>query len=119
MTDEQRVLAGFAPAIARLDGDIELLRAMAAIACEDLPAIHADIEEAIDEGNCAEAEMSLHRIKGMLSTFQSDGVTLEIQDLLDLARKEQEDEVRALYRRRKPAIDALIERISEIAREGG
>ena len=117
MTDEQSILPGFAPALARLDGDLTLLRAMAAIASEDLPSVQSEIEEAVDNADCSEAELLLHRIKGMLSTFQSDGVTLEIQDLLDLARRKQADELRALYRRRKPDIDELIARIAGIARE--
>ena len=115
MTDKQGVPAGFAPALARLDGDITLLRAMAVITSEDLPAVQSEIEAAIDEADCVQTATALHRIKGMLSTFQSDGIVLDIQEIVDLARQRRGKEMTTLYRKHKPRIDDLIERIREVA----
>lgn len=101
----------FAEAVARLDGDVELLREMAAITIEDFPAVQAGLEEAIARGDCDRAACSFHHMKGMLSTFESAGVTIDLQTMLDLASQGELDEARSLYRKKQPEIAQLVKQI--------
>ncbi|NND96135.1 MAG: Hpt domain-containing protein [Pirellulaceae bacterium] len=109
------VPARFGSALDRLDGDVGLLREMASITSEDLPEVRAATQRAIDDGDCEQAAAGLHKLKGMLSTFESDGVTLEIQEILDLARRGKIDEVQENYQQQKAAIDELSDQVSELA----
>lgn len=107
----------FRQALQRLNGDSSLLQAMAKINAEDLPEIINQTDRSISEGDCSNAASNLHKLKGMLSTFETDGVVLEIQEMLDQARAGEEQELRSSYRQHRPAVDELIQQIERLANE--
>lgn len=115
MNEVANVKQRFAAAIERLDGDFDLLCQMAAITAPDCPSVVADAQSDIDEGNCENASRSLHKLKGMLSTFDSDGVVLEIQEMLQLARRERLAELSIALDQNRRAIDDLIMEIRELS----
>lgn len=117
MNDPDNLPDRFAEAINRLDGDFGLLCEMAAITCEDLPEVRGKAEAAIAEGDVAETASGLHKLKGMLSTFESEGVTLEIQEMLDSARKGDIGEVRRAYEQHRGELDELICQINGLAEQ--
>ncbi len=114
---QKQVPARFTAALERLDGDVGLLREMAIITSEDLPDVRDSVDIAIGEGDDEKAASSLHKLKGMLSTFESDGVTLEIQGMLDLARQGKMGELRQAYVHQKPAIEELADQIGKLTSE--
>lgn len=115
MAEAQGIPAKFGDAVLRLDGDVDLLRDMAMITSEDLPEVKQKTEASIEAGDAKEAASGLHKLKGMLSTFEADGVVLEIQDLLDAARKGAMEEVQEGYRNNREAISELIAEIRALA----
>ena len=110
MSKNQKLPNRFAEAIERLDGDERLLREMAAITSADLPDVIRETEMALAEGDCEHAASGLHKLKGMLSTFESNGVTLEIQEMLDLARKEKAEQAHQEYEQHKATSGAQASR---------
>jgi HPt (histidine-containing phosphotransfer) domain-containing protein len=112
----ERIPQRFSSALDRLDGNVELLREMAQITAEDLPEVCAEVESAISQGDCDSATQGIHKLKGMLSTFESDGVTLEIQELLDLSRKRRAGELESQFDSKRDAIAELCDQIAEFGR---
>lgn len=117
MNNADHVPARFQAAVDRLDGSTELLREMAAITTEDIPHVLAACRSAIDAGQCTLAASHLHKLKGMLSTFESGAVTLEIQELVDLARTGQVAELRVRFTQYRGEINQLIQEIAQLAGE--
>ena len=115
MNNTQDLPTRFEEAVARLDGDVGLLREMAAITAEDLPEVKQQTEAAIEAGDAQRAAGGLHKLKGMLSTFESDGVVLDIQELLDAARKAAMRDVQEGYRLHRDAIEELIAQVASLA----
>lgn len=119
VNNSQQIPARFRAALERLDGNTELLYELAAITAEDLPEVVETTEQAIAKGACDEAAAGLHKLKGMLSTFDADGVALEIQEVLDAARRGNAKEVEQGYSEQKPQIDQLVREIAELADSRG
>ena len=114
MSNHHDLQERFAGALSRLDGDIRLLREMAAITSEDLPEVTSAVDQAMAQGDNDQAARSLHRLKGMLSTFDSEGVTLHIQETLQLARSGDTQEMRHHYRQHQQELEQLIQQIGEL-----
>lgn len=112
----QRVPEWFRAAIERLDGSTDLLREMAVITTEDIPEVMEAAETSIRRGDGDQAASHLHKLKGMLSTFESGGVTLEIQELVDLARHGEIDQLQNGFKRQRGEIDRLIDEVAAISR---
>ena len=105
----------FFDAVERLDGDVTLLRRMASVTSEDLPGVAEAAEQAIAEENCEHAIQFLHQLKGMLSTFESQGVTLEVQDMLNTARRGDIQSVKKLFHVNKREIHELVSQVARLA----
>lgn len=105
----------FAEALRRLNGDVELLRDMAEIISADLPTVKSQTDDVVAKGDCRASEANLHKLKGMLSTFESDGVVLDIQDTLALARQSQVQPMQETYLQACDRIDHLIQEIMSLA----
>ena len=99
--NEQQIQSRFGPALKRLDGDVELLCEMAAITAPDCAAVIARVSQAMSESDAEEAARALHKLKGMLSTFDTDGAVLEIQDILDQTRRGRLKEASVSFRERQ------------------
>ncbi|OYP37733.1 Hpt domain-containing protein [Rhodopirellula sp. MGV] len=111
MNEHLAVKERFAGALKRLDGDFELLCEMAAVTLPDCPDVIARIQNELEEGDCAKASSSLHKLKGMLSTYETEGVVIEIQEMLAMSRRGNLDECKAMFDKELPRINNLIEEI--------
>ena len=110
----QQVPTRFSEALDRLGGDVSLLREMALITSEDLPEVIANAQSAIESEDCERAASSLHKLKGMLSTFECDGVVLEIQEMLDAARKQESAEMRRTFQTHRDSVEELVAEIKKL-----
>ena len=115
MSDLKNVPPRFEAALERLDGDRLLLQQMALVTSEDLPVVMERVEAAIENGNLEQAAKCLHQLKGMLSTFDADGVTLDLQDMLDAARKDDSDLLVRSYQQNRGEILELVEAIANLS----
>jgi hypothetical protein len=88
---------------------------MAAITSADLPDVIKETQAALQVADEAAAASGLHKLKGMLSTFDTRGVTIEIHEMLDLARSQELAEAQKKFVRHKTELDALVNEISSIA----
>lgn len=115
MNESLQIPARFRRALERLDGNRELLCEMAAITSEDLPDVIGTTETAIAEGDCDAAAMGLHKLKGMLSTFDAESVVLEIQEMVNEARSSNAEAVRVGYERLTNELEQLVSQINSLA----
>jgi HPt (histidine-containing phosphotransfer) domain-containing protein len=115
VSEPTRLRERFASALERLDGDLELLSEMATVTVPDCPAAIERVQEALDESDTERAARSLHKLKGMLSTFDSEGVVLEIQETMELARRDAVEETRSLFAKQRPKLEALVRDIKELS----
>ena len=114
MTDDE-IQERFRDALVRLDGDIDLLCDMAALTAPDCPAVMKKVEGFLEQRDCDGAARSLHKLKGMLSTFDDGEVIGQIQELLDFARRGNLDELADCYAQRSDRIRAFIASIDGLA----
>lgn len=115
MTSSKDSQHRFAKALDRLEGDVELLRDMAAMTTPKMPALLGDADECMGRLDCAGAVRALHQLKGMISTFDSDHVPLKIQELLDVGRQGDLATMRERLQTHRVAIDELIRAIRAFA----
>ena len=117
VNNSEQLAPRFAEAVARLDGDESLLREMAAITSADLPGVISETDRALRDGNSDQAASGLHKLKGMLSTFETGGVTIEVHEMLELARREEIAEAKRSFDRHSSELDQLVAEITSIAAE--
>ncbi len=115
MNRASRIPTRFREAVARIDGNEQLLKEMAGITSEDLPEILSRTKREIDSGDCPAAGKSLHKLKGMLSTFETDGVILDLQEMIQVARRGNNTELQRLYQEHEPLVDELVSQIAGLA----
>ena len=107
----------FDQAIARMDGDVGLLRKMAAMTSPDFPDVIDETVHALRAGDAEQAETGLHKLKGMLSIFDADGVTVEVHEMLRLVRQDEFVEAKEHFDLHRPSLDKLVAEITSIAIE--
>ncbi len=93
MTDEQK--KRFAEALDRVAGDCDLLTAMASMVAEDAPGVLNDLKEQVADNDMAAVASTAHKLKGMLSTFETGGPVLELEELIADARRGNSEQVSA------------------------
>ncbi|MGB7347210.1 MAG: Hpt domain-containing protein [Pirellulaceae bacterium] len=98
-----------------MDGDESLLRQMAAITSADLPEVIEQTDRALTAGNSEQAGSGLHKLKGMLSTFETSGVTIEVHEMLELLKRGEVAEAKKCFDRHRSELDELVAEISSIA----
>jgi HPt (histidine-containing phosphotransfer) domain-containing protein len=113
MNDQQK--QRFAPALQRLAEDEEMLATMARMAVEDGPVILGDLETQVQQGSLTEAAKTAHKLKGVLSTFETDEPVCALQTLIESARRGDLDEVSELHAGLHPKLLALLGEIKAIA----
>ncbi len=113
MTEDQK--QRFAEALARVAGDCELLAAMAAMVAEDAPVVMQELRENVAAKELPKVAATAHKLKGMLSTFDTTGPVLELEELISSARKGQAAEVASLFRAFERRIKSLLDEILALA----
>ena len=96
-------------------GDTGLLREMAVMTVPEFAPLVQQSSDCIAEEDLTGAVRALHKLKGMLSTFESDGVVLEIQEVIHAGRSGRCDLAASLWEHHRPAIDNLIDEIGTFA----
>ncbi|MEM1225510.1 MAG: hypothetical protein AAGJ40_07420 [Planctomycetota bacterium] len=81
---------------------------MAAMTAPDCPAVIDQIRESVLQGSVEHTAKALHKLKGMLSTFDSEGVVLEIQEMLDQARLGNLAEVGLAFEQHVHEINGMV-----------
>ncbi|WP_186776558.1 Hpt domain-containing protein [Rubripirellula reticaptiva] len=115
MNKSEELASRFGEAIARLDGDESLLREMAAITAADLPEVIDETDQALQVGDSEQAASGLHKLKGMLSTFETGGVTVEVHEMLEMARRDGVVEAKRSFDRHRSELNDLVAEITAIA----
>ena len=105
----------FAEALKRVSGDCQLLAAMAGMVAEDAPAVLNDLREQVAAKEMQEVAATAHKLKGMLSTFETAGPVLELEELISSARQGQVQETASLFKLFERQIHELLNEIFEIA----
>ena len=112
VTDEQKIR--FATAIDRVAGDLDLLVSIAAIVTEDVPAVFARFKDQLATGMLTEMTATGHQLKGMLSTFETCGPVVLLQEVISCARKGNQQEADDAFHRCTAGIGLLIEEIKQL-----
>jgi HPt (histidine-containing phosphotransfer) domain-containing protein len=113
VTEEQK--ERFAEALHRVAGDCELLSAMAAMVAEDAPEVLSDLRRYLEANEMQEVVATAHKLKGMLSTFETSGPVLELEELMVSARKNQMQEFTSSFNKLEGEIEKLIDQVFSLA----
>jgi Hpt domain len=105
----------FADALARVAGDCELLVAMAAMVAEDAPAVLQELRDSVATKDMENTAVTAHKLKGMLSTFETAGPVLELEELISSARAGKEADVKLQLKVYEPRLTKLLDEISSLA----
>ncbi len=103
----------FAPALDRLGGDEELFIELAVVVLADAEPERCQLVEAVKVNDFETVATSGHRLKGMLSTFDDNSLTPEIQNLIDAARRRDRELTRIGLRIADPMMTTLLQRMKE------
>jgi uncharacterized protein YdbL (DUF1318 family) len=107
----------FAEALRRVAGDCELLSAMAAMVAEDAPEVLSDLRKYVAADEMHEVAVTAHKLKGMLSTFETSGPVLELEELIAAARKNHAQDVASSFKTLEGEIEKLIDQVLSLAGE--
>ncbi|HTS78823.1 MAG TPA: Hpt domain-containing protein [Bryobacteraceae bacterium] len=94
-------------ALARVGGDAELLREVAALFLADYPRVLEDLRDAIARSDAQALERTAHGLKGSVSTFGAQQAMEAARTLESLGRAHQFDEVRQVLTTLELALAAL------------
>ena len=112
MTEEHK--ERFAEALARMAGDEELLTAMGAMVIDDAPEVMAELDHQIPNGELAKAASTAHKLKGLLSTFDTNEAVLAVQELITSAKAENQAECETQWPRCKHASTQLLAEVRDV-----
>lgn len=84
-------------ALARLGGNEQLLRDLAAFFLEDAPKILSELSTAIAAGEAAGIERAAHSLKGLAANFGAPGAVRAAGELQDAARRGELGQSETLY----------------------
>lgn len=101
-------------ALERLGGDLELLQELARMFVEDAPGLRADAQAELDRGEYAEAAATLHRLKGLVVTFDTEQVGPKLQELIDATREKDQRRVAHLTDQVQAELDGLHAQLDAI-----
>jgi polyhydroxyalkanoate synthesis regulator phasin len=113
VNEQQKVR--FADALERMSGDCDLLAAMASMVAEDAPDVVNDLRKQVATGEMQQAAATAHKLKGMLSTFETDGPVLELEELILAARQGQVQETASQFKIFDRRITGLLDEIASIS----
>ena len=112
VTNEQK--QRFADALDRVAGDTELLIAIASLVSEDAPQVFENLKSQLAADELDEVAATGHQLKGMLSTFETEGPVLCLQELIHAARRGDGAETKELLHRCEMEINTLIHEIRQL-----
>jgi HPt (histidine-containing phosphotransfer) domain-containing protein len=104
--------------LARLDGDVELARELAAIFIDECPRMLQRLRAAVEERSADEVRRAAHALKGSLSNFIDGGPTATAFELETMGREGRLDESPNALDRLESEIAALTVRLREFQSQG-
>ena len=113
VTNEQK--QRFADALKRVADDTELLIAIASLVSEDAPQVFENLKTQLAAGELEDVATIGHQLKGMLSTFETDGPVLYLQDMIHAARRGDGHEAKDSLQRCESEINVLINEIRQLS----
>lgn len=94
-------------ALARVGGDVDLLREIAGLFIEDYPRVVNQLDEAIARGDAQTLERTAHGLKGSVATFGAHDAMEAARTLESLGRAHKFEEVRQVLTTLELALAAL------------
>jgi len=113
VTDEQQLR--FASALERLAGDQELLVEMAWMVADDAPALLQELDEELQSQRLDDVAATLHKLKGMFSTFETGAPVNEMPEWIRVAREGNVQQTVRLKERIEPQLQQLYHEIRHLA----
>ena len=102
-----------AAALARLDGDVDLLRELASLLAEDAPQSLAQIGEAIAARDPLRVEKTAHKLKGSLSPFCAANAFEAAKSLEEMGHSGRLDGADQKYQDLENHLDRLLAQLAE------
>jgi HPt (histidine-containing phosphotransfer) domain-containing protein len=100
--------------LVQVDGDTELLRRMISLFLADAPERLSAIREAVESNNAESLARLAHRLKGAVSNFSSEPVTLAALRLETMAQQRDLSSARAAYQDLEGMIERLTPELTEL-----
>jgi len=104
----------FGDALSRIAGDLELLIALAEFVVVDAPEVLAELRAQVAAGQLRDVAATAHKLKGMLSTFETGGPVMELQEVINAAKDGSWEECRSAFRQCDDGISFLINEIATL-----
>ena len=102
----------FLPALARLEGDVELLKEQMQFVLRDAPELMSKVRSAVTRGDGEALQLAAHRLKGLVSNFDADQASKSAADLESRGRDGDFDEAQAICEELQRQIDQLASALS-------
>jgi len=96
-------------ALARIDGDRELLREIAGLFLEEAPRLLERIRHAMDRHDSETVRRAAHTLKGTVTNFAADSTRQRARQLEKLAEKDEMEEAAELF----PEVETRLSRLQE------
>lgn len=81
---------------------------------EDAPSIWQEVKVHLEAEEWQEVAASGHKLKGMLSTFDTGTPIPELQEMIAAARRERVSEVNACFDNCRRDVERLIQEVAEL-----
>jgi len=104
----------FSDALGRVAGDSELLAAMAMFVVEDSQEVIDELQTHLQCHEMTQAAASAHKLKGMLSTFETAGPVIDLHELIVAAKENNTEECARIWKRCRIEIESLVVEISSL-----
>ncbi len=80
----------------------------------DAHEVLGKLTHAVDQGDTAATAVTAHQLKGMLSTFETDSPVIELQELIETARRGDHASMQQQFRLLEPRLTDLLDEISAL-----
>ncbi len=104
----------WAEALARMDGDADMLREICGIFREDAPGIRARLAAAAATGDLASLQFAAHSLKGASATLSAGEVATLAGQLEQCAGEGQDEASRALAAAAIAAFDRVLHELEDV-----
>jgi two-component system, sensor histidine kinase and response regulator len=101
-------------ALARVDGDVELLRKIASVFLDEYPRILERLRAALQQGNQQAMREAIHMLQGELSYFALDPALAELQKLRELVHRAELEAAAHSLQQLQDELDRLRPRLQEL-----
>ena len=101
-------------ALARVGGDVELLREIAVLFIEDCPRAFAEIREAVARGDTAKLENAAHSLKGSVANFGARDAVEAAFRLEQMGRAHEMSNAEQMLRKLENALAAVCAELAAL-----